>query len=73
MLYEPRKHETKLRRWVTHFHSEIIFPIEQTHVDYLEQSGQQAEAQPKFELYCKYFELRPYFYAINWLQRHWHE
>ena len=43
MLYEPRKHETKLRRWVTHFHSEIIFPIEQTHVDYLEQSGQQAE------------------------------
>lgn len=64
LLLDPRKNEFKLRRWAMQFHTEVINPIEQGHLDYLTQTSVPSNRE-KFELYCKYFELRPYKYAIN--------
>jgi len=51
LVYEPRRQEQMLRRWVIHFHSEVIRNILLC-------------SNNRPDLYCKYFELRPYSYAI---------
>jgi len=53
LLFEPRWHELKLRHWAIHFHSEIIMELIE------------ASDRKETDFYCKYFELRPYTYAIN--------
>lgn len=46
-LFEPRRHELKLRRWVNEIHDEIIAPL------------QMASNRNENNFYCKFFELRP--------------
>lgn len=54
LLNDAIKHESQLRRWVTRFHCEIVDPM---HKDAITTVG-------LFDLAVKYFELRPFSYAI---------